>query len=173
MANDQTKNIDQDNTNAQLLGILDGIDLEQWLKDAEAHKAAMKKLLQTTNDLQVGQTALVETVAAANQTIAGLRGLVASQFVALERIELGMKTAKEQSEAGMKALFDKLSATAAPVVEQKAPEGVWGKIKHYGMKALPVLGGVAVGVGGAVAYDHLAGETVTVELPTTQPAYPQ
>ena len=171
MANDQTKNIDQDNTNAQLLGILDGIDLEQWLKDAETHKAAMKKLLQTTNDLQVGQTALVETVAAANQTIAGLRGLVASQFVALERIELGMKTAKEQSEAGMKALFDKLSANAELVVEPVKEPGLKGWAKRWWKPVVTVLGGVAVGVGGAVAYDHLAGETVTVELPSSQPAY--
>ena len=145
---------------------MQGIDIQQQVKDAEAHKAAMKKLLQTTNDLQVGQTALLQGVAAANQAITGLQGQVA-------RIELGMKTAKEQSEAGMKALFDKLSANAELVIEPVKEPGLKGWAKRWWKPVVTVLGGVAVGVGGAVAYDHLAGETVTVELPSSPPAYPQ
>ena len=146
---------------------MQGIDIQQQVKDAEAHKAAMKKLLQTTNDLQVGQTALLQGVAAANQAITGLQGQVA-------RIELGMKTAKEQSEAGMKALFDKLSANAELVIEPVKEPGLKGWAKRWWKPVVTVVVGTAVGVGGKAVYDHyLAGETVTVELPSSPPAYPQ
>jgi hypothetical protein len=150
----------------------------------ERHQELMYMLRQTKDLGEVMAQTMTKTngkidgclngVVQANQAITGMQTICSGLGTKLDALQVQMTKGEEKNEAAMKALFDKLSATPAAVVEQKAPEGVWGKIKYYGKKALPVLGGVAAGVGGTVLYnEYLGGETITVELPSSQPAYPQ
>lgn len=150
----------------------------------ERHQELMYMLRQTKDLGEVMAQTMAKTngkidgclngVVQANQAITGMQTICSGLGTKLDALQVQMTKGEEKNEAAMKALFDKLSATPAAVVEQKAPEGVWGKIKYYGKKALPVLGGVAAGVGGTVLYnEYLGGETITVELPSSQPAYPQ
>ena len=97
----------------------------------------------------------------------GLQGQVA-------RIELAQSENAVEHEAAMKALFDKITTTAAPVIEPVKEPGLKGWAKRWWKPVVTVVVGTAVGVGGKAVYDHyLAGETVTVELPSSPPAYPQ
>jgi hypothetical protein len=153
----------------------------------ERHQELMYMLRQTKDLGEVMAQTMAKTngkidgclngVVQANQAITGMQTICSGLGTKLDALQVQMTEQKADAQAkadAMKALFDKLSATPAAVVEQKAPEGVWGKIKYYGKKALPVLGGVAAGVGGTVLYnEYLGGETITVELPSSQPAYPQ